>query len=245
MFIGAGTVINVGLIIVGSLVGLAAGHRLPQRTRDLVTQVLGLVALVIGGLSIASGMSDAFAAEVGAGARLLVILGALLLGGVIGSALHLEERLDGSVAYFRSKFAKRADEGTFVQGAVTATLIFCVGPLAILGSISDGVGAGAEQLVVKAVMDGFTSIAFASSLGIGVMFSAIPVGLYQGLLTLLGFWLGDFLPIGYVDSLTATGGVILLGLGLRLAGVKQFAIGDLLPALVVAPLLTGLVVWIM
>ena len=244
MFIGAGTVINVATVVVGSLVGVIAGHRLPERTRDLVTQILGLVALVIGGLSIASGMSAAFAEEVGANARLLVVLGALLIGGLAGSAVRLEQRLDGAAGWLRSKVAQRSDENTFIEGAVTATLIFCVGPLSILGSISDGLGAGAEQLIVKAIMDGFAAIAFASSLGLGVMASIIPLAIYQGSLTLLGFWLGDFMPLGYVDSLTATGGVILLGLGMRLAGVKKFSIGDMLPALIVAPLLTGVVAWI-
>lgn len=241
MFIGAGTVINIATVIVGTLIGLAAGHRFPARTRDLVTQILGLVTLVIGGLSVADGMSDAFAAEVGAGARLLVVLGALLIGGLIGSALRLEERLDGAADWLRSKVAREADQATFIEAAVTATLIFCVGPLAIIGSISDGLGHGAEQLIVKAVMDGFAAIAFASTLGIGVMASVIPLLLYQGAITALGWWLGDFMPPAHIDALTATGGVILLGLGFRLSGIKQIQIGDLLPALIVAPLLTAVV----
>lgn len=239
MFIGAGTVINVATVVVGTLIGLAAGHRFPVRTRELVTQVLGLVALVIGGLSIADGMSEAFAREVGAGARLLIVLGALLIGGLIGSALRLEERLDGAADWLRSKVARESDQATFIEAAVSSTLIFCVGPLSIIGSISDGLGNGAEQLIVKAVMDGFAAIAFAATLGIGVMASAIPLFLYQGALTLLGWWLGDFLPVAQIDALTATGGVILLGLGFRLSGIKAIQIGDLLPALLVAPLLTA------
>ncbi len=241
MFIGAGTVINVATVIGGTLIGLAAGHRFPVRTRELVTQILGLVSLVIGGLSIAQGMSEAFAAEVGAGARLLVVLGALLIGGLIGSGVRLEERLDGAAEWLRGRVAREADQATFIEAAVTATLIFCVGPLAIIGSISDGLGNGAEQLIVKAVMDGFAAVAFASTLGIGVMASAIPLLLYQGAITALGWWLGDFMPVAQIDSLTATGGVILLGLGFRLSGIKQIQIGDLLPALVVAPLLTAVV----
>lgn len=239
MFIGAGTVINVATVIVGTLIGLAAGHRFPHRTRELVTQILGLVTLVIGGMSVADGMSDAFSAEVGAGTRLLVVLGALLIGGLLGSALRLEERLDGAADWLRSKVAREADQATFIEAAVTATLIFCVGPLAIIGSISDGLGNGAEQLIVKAVMDGFAAIAFASTLGIGVMASVIPLVLYQGAITALGWWLGDFMPAAQIDSLTATGGVILLGLGFRLSGIKAIQIGDLLPALLVAPLLTA------
>jgi uncharacterized membrane protein YqgA involved in biofilm formation len=241
MFIGAGTVINVATVVVGTLIGLAAGHRFPARTRDLVTQILGLVTLVIGGLSVADGMSEAFATEVGAGARLLVVLGALLIGGLLGSALRLEERLDGAADWLRSKVAREADQASFIEAAVTATLIFCVGPLAIIGSISDGLGNGAEQLIVKAVMDGFAAIAFASTLGIGVMASVIPLLLYQGAITALGWWLGDFMPAAHIDALTATGGVILLGLGFRLSGIKQIQIGDLLPALIIAPLLTAIV----
>lgn len=241
MFIGAGTAINVATVVIGSLVGIAVGHRLPVRTRDLVTQILGLISLVIGGLSIAQGMSDAFAAEVGSGARLLVVLGALLIGGLAGSAIRLEERLDGAADWLRAKVARGADQATFIEAAVTATLIFCVGPLSIIGSISDGLGNGAEQLIVKAVMDGFAAVAFAASLGIGVIASVIPMILYQGGLTLLGLWLGDFLPAAHIDSLTATGGVILLGLGFRLAGIKHMPIGDMLPALAVAPLLTAVV----
>ena len=241
MFIGAGTVINVATVVVGTLIGLAAGHRFPARARDLVTQILGLVTLVIGGLSIADGMSEAFAAEVGSGARLLVVLGALLIGGLLGSALRLEERLDGAADWLRAKVAREADQATFIEAAVTATLIFCVGPLAVIGSISDGLGNGAEQLIVKAVMDGFAAIAFASTLGIGVMASVIPLVLYQGAITALGWWLGDFMPAAHIDALTATGGVILLGLGFRLSGIKHIQIGDLLPALLVAPLLTAIV----
>lgn len=241
MFIGAGTAINVATVVVGSLIGIAVGHRLPVRTRDLVTQILGLVSLVIGGLSIAQGMSDAFSAEVGSGARLLVVLGALLIGGLAGSALRLEDRLDGAADWLRTRFARESDQASFVEAAVTATLIFCVGPLSIIGSISDGLGNGAEQLIVKAVMDGFAAVAFAASLGIGVIASVIPMVVYQGGLTLLGLWVGNFLPQAHIDSLTATGGVILLGLGFRLAGIKHMPIGDMLPALLVAPLLTALV----
>jgi uncharacterized membrane protein YqgA involved in biofilm formation len=124
---------------------------------------------------------------------------------------------------------------------VTATLVFCVGPLSILGSLSDGLGRGAEQLLVKAMMDGFAAIAFASALGVGVMFAVLPLVVYQGLLTLAGFGLGEFLTQGQVDALGATGGIVLMGLGLRLAGVKRIAVGDFLPALVFAPALAWVV----
>jgi uncharacterized protein len=241
MFIGAGTAINVATVILGSLFGLALGHRFPERTRVVVTQVLGLVSLVIGGLSVAQGMSTALGDAVGPNARLLIVLAALLIGGVLGSLVRLEERLDGGAEWLRERFAKKSDQSTFIEASVTATLIFCVGPLSILGSLSDGMGHGAEQLIVKAVMDGFAAMAFASTLGIGVAFSAIPLALYQGAITVAGFWLGNVLPAAHIDAITATGGVILLGLGFRLLGIKQVPIGDMLPALVAAPLLVAAV----
>ncbi len=237
MFIGFGTAVNVFTVLLGGTLGVLAGHRLPERTRELVTTILGLFTLVLGGRAIAAGISDALALEVGHDARLLVVLGALLLGGIAGSLLQLERRLDRGAELLHDRFASRTEGGRFVEGAVTSTLVFCVGPLSILGSLSDGLGSGAEQLLVKAVMDGFAAIAFASSFGVGVLASVIPLALYQGLLTLLGFGLGDFLPAGHVDALGAVGGVILIALGLRLAGIKAIPVGDLVPALVIAPLL--------
>lgn len=242
MFIGLGTVVNVVAVVVGSGIGVLVGHRLPDRTRKLVTQALGLFTLVIGASSVASGLSAALTAAVGQ-VRLLVVLGALLIGGIIGSLLQIEHRLDRGAQLLHDRFAAGSEGNTFVEGAVTSTLVFCVGPLSILGSLSDGLGQGPEQLLVKSVMDGFAAIAFASSLGIGVMASVIPLAIYQGLLTLLGFGLGNFLPAAHVDALGATGGVILLGLGLRLTGIKQIPVGDLLPALVLAPLLVAAFSW--
>ena len=238
MFLGFGTVVNVVAVVIGSTIGVLVGHRLPERTRELVTQVLGLFTLVIGAIAVASGLSEDLTAAVGQVA-LLVVLGALLIGGIAGSLLQIERRLDRGAELLHDRFAKRSEGSTFVEGAVTSTLVFCVGPLAILGSLSDGLGQGSEQLLVKSVMDGFAAIAFASSLGIGVMASVIPLALYQGLLTLLGFAIGNFLPAAQLDALGAAGGVILLGLGFRLAGIRQIPVGDLLPALVIAPLLVA------
>jgi uncharacterized membrane protein YqgA involved in biofilm formation len=134
-----------------------------------------------------------------------------------------------------------APSSTFVEGFVTASLVFCVGPLAILGSLSDGLGLGIDQLALKSIMDGFASIAFAASLGWGVAASALSVGVYQGVLTVLGWTLGSVLSAAQVALLTATGGLLLVGIGLRLLRIRQVPVGDLLPALLVAPILTGLV----
>jgi uncharacterized membrane protein YqgA involved in biofilm formation len=130
----------------------------------------------------------------------------------------------------------------FIEGWLSASLLFCVGPLTILGSLSDGLGRGIEQLMLKSVLDGFAAMAFASSFGVGVLFSAVSVAVVQGLLTLLGVMLGSLLPDAHIAALTATGGLMLVGIALRLLNIKQVPVGDLLPALVVAPLLTQVVV---
>lgn len=241
VFIGLGTVANVVAVVAGSLVGLVLGHRIPQRTRDTVTDVLGLMTLVIGGLSVVALTSRALADEVGVGAPTLVVLASLLVGALVGSAMRLEQRIDHGADWIRRRFTAEGDESTFVDGLVTSTLVFCVGPLAILGSLSDGLGRGVEQLLLKSALDMFAAMAFASTLGAGVLVSALVVALYQGTLTLLGFLMGDFLTAGQIDGLTAAGGVLLLGIGLRLLKIKQVAVGDALPALLLAPAFVWLV----
>lgn len=246
MLRGAGTALNVATILIGSGVGVALGARLPPRTRSTVTDALGLVTLVIGGLGVAEGLSSAaFREAVGPSAVLLVVLAALLVGGITGSLLRLEDRLEGSGRALQRRLtrgtATTAARERFVEGYVTASLVFCVGPLAVLGPLSDGLGDGIEQLALKSTLDGFASLAFAASLGWGVAASAVSVLVVQGSLTVLGAVLGSLLPDALVASLTATGGVLLLGVGLRLLAVKAVPVGDLLPALVAAPVATALV----
>jgi uncharacterized membrane protein YqgA involved in biofilm formation len=241
---GAGTLLNMATILVGSGLGVLLGGRLPDRTRMTVTDGLGLVTLVIGGLNVAALGDREFADAVGDGGTLLVVLGAVLLGGITGSLLQLEARMEGVGAWLQRRLTKEGDSASrarFVEGYVSASLVFVVGPLAVLGSLSDGLGRGIEQLALKSTLDGFASLAFAASLGWGVAASALSVGVLQGALTLLGALLGGLLPAALVSSVTATGGVLLLGVGLRLLALKAVAVGDLLPALVAAPLLTALV----
>ncbi|MCY7363838.1 MAG: DUF554 domain-containing protein [Frankiaceae bacterium] len=231
-------------ILIGSGLGVLLGGRLPDRTRMTVTDGLGLVTLVIGGLNVAALGDPEFANAVGDGGTLLVVLGAVLLGGITGSLLQLEARMEGVGAWLQRRLTKEGDSASrarFVEGYVSASLVFVVGPLAVLGSLSDGLGRGIEQLALKSTLDGFASLAFAASLGWGVAASALSVGVFQGALTLVGALLGGLLPAALVSSVTATGGVLLLGVGLRLLNLKAVAVGDLLPALVVAPLLTALV----
>lgn len=244
MLRGSGTLLNMAAILLGSGLGVLLGHRLPERTRVTVTDALGLVTLVIGGLNLAALADREFTAAAGKGGTLLVVLGALLVGGITGSLLSLEARLESTGAWLQRRLAK--DGGSeararFVEGYVSASLVFVVGPLAVLGSLSDGLGRGIDQLALKSVLDGFASLAFAASLGWGVAAAALSVGVVQGTLTLLGALLGGLLPAALVSAITATGGVLLLGVGLRLLALKAVAVGDLLPALVAAPLLTLLV----
>ena len=241
---GAGTLLNMATILLGSGLGVLVGGRLPERTRVTVTDALGLVTLVIGGLNVAALGDRPFTEAVGGGGTLLVVLGALLIGGITGSLLRLEERLEDSGAWLQRRLSREGGgeaRARFVEGYVSASLVFVVGPLAVLGSLSDGLGRGIEQLALKSTLDGFASLAFAASLGWGVAASALSVGIVQGVLTVLGALLGGLLPAALVSAVTATGGVLLLGVGLRLLALKAVAVGDLLPALVVAPLLTALV----
>lgn len=237
MFIGIGTVVNVITVVVGALIGLALGNRIPERTKETVTSVLGLFTIVLGGFSVIAMTSEALSAEVGK-AAMIVVLASLLVGTLLGSWLRVEDRLEQGAGWIRSRFGGAGDENRFVDGLVISTLVFCVGPLTILGSISDGLGRGADQLLVKATLDGFAAMAFASTLGWGVLASAGAVAVIQGSLTALGYFAGDVLTVAQVDALTAVGGVILLGLGIRLLGLKQIPVGDLLPALLLAPLFT-------
>ncbi len=253
--IGLGTLLNIGAILVGSAIGVLIGSRLPEKTNRVVTDILGLVTIVLGGLNLASLGDKSFVAAVGSGGTLLIVLGSLLVGGIVGSLLKIEERLEGLGSWLQSRFTSRkatdpaitagsvasAARERFITGFVDASLIFCIGPLAILGAFSDGTGQGIDQLALKSTLDGFASIAFAASLGWGVAASALPVGLWQGVLTVAAFALGSVLPDAAIASLTATGGVLLLGVGLRLLNIRAISVGDMLPALVFAPLFTWLV----
>jgi uncharacterized membrane protein YqgA involved in biofilm formation len=180
--------------------------------------------------------STRYVESVPQGWTLLIVLGSLLIGGLIGSLLKLENRLDGLGERLRIKF-KASSESPFVEGFVAASLLFAIGPLAILGSISDGMGTGIDQLVLKSTLDFFAAMAFATSLGWGVAVSAIPVAIYQASWTLVGLGLGEILDGYQIDAMTVVGGIMLMCIALRLLNIKHVAVGNLLPALAVAPVL--------
>jgi uncharacterized membrane protein YqgA involved in biofilm formation len=236
MFIGLGTVINLLAILVGSAIGIAVGHRLKGGSQKSITDILGLITLLGAVGALIPLWSTGFVSALPQGAPLLVILLTMLVGGAIGTALKLETRLDGFGENLRRRF-RASDESPFVEGFVSASLLFLIGPLAILGSISDGASQGIDQLLLKSSLDFFAAMAFASSLGWGVAASIIPLGIYQGAWTVIGWFAGNVLEPYQIDAMTICGGLMLVGIGLRLLDIKKIAVGNLLPALFLAPVI--------
>lgn len=238
MFIGSGTVINVASVIIGTFVGVTIAHRLPPRVREVVMDGLGLVTAMIAVLTTAAITDPSLAESLGRGRPVLIVLGSILLGGITGAAVRLEDRLESLGDKLRARFAKEG-ESTFTEGFVAASLLFCIGPMTILGSITDGLGGGNEMLILKSTLDFFASLAFAAALGWGVAASGISILIVQGGLTLFGYFLGNFMSDVQILMLTATGGLLLVGISMRLLNIKQVPVGNLLPALIYAPLLVG------
>ena len=239
MFIGAGTLVNVIAILAGSSLGIAAGARLTKKSQSLITDVLGLITALGAASALSPLWSPIFESSLPQGSTLLVILASMLLGGLLGSALSLETRLDSFGENLRKRF-RASQDSPFVEGFVSASLLFVIGPLAILGSVSDGMSQGIDQLILKSSLDFFAAMAFASTLGWGVAASAIPVAIYQGAWTILGLALGSILSQYQIDAMTICGGLMLVGIALRLLDIKKIAVANLLPALVIAPVLATL-----
>ena len=236
MFPGFGTTLNVVAIIIGSVVGILIGKKLSEKFRRLITDVLGCVTAISAADALSSYWDISLTQALPQGGAILVIVFSLLIGAAIGSWLKIEESLEVFGEKLKSKFDKKG-ESNFVEGFVSASLVFAIGPLAILGSISDGVGTGIDQLVLKSTLDGFTSIAFAASLGWGVALSSLPVGIYQFIWTGIGISLGAILADYQIAAMTAVGGVLLIGIALRLLRIKDVAVANLLPAIALAPLI--------
>lgn len=220
MFKGLGTVINVSAIILGSGLGIIAGSKFKEETRNLITTALGFVTLLAAADSIRQLWNSDFVDALPKGWALLTILASLLIGALIGSALHIEQRLEVLGVKLKAKLDPNGST-PFVDGFVSASLLFVIGPMAILGSISDGMGSGIDQLVLKSILDGVTSIAFAATLGWGVAVSALPVGIYQFSWTGVGLLLGSILPSFQILAMTATGGILLLGISFKLLKIKE------------------------
>ncbi|NNC91501.1 MAG: DUF554 domain-containing protein [Acidimicrobiia bacterium] len=245
MFLG--TAANVATVLVGTTIGAMAGTRFPERIRSTVMAGLGLLTLAIG-------FRDSLQA-----AEFIPILAAVLAGGVIGELIGIEQGLEWLGDRLRDRFAGGHDtpmidpelpeaaagdlppdgKNRFAEGFVVSSLVFSVGPLAVLGSINDGLG-DPELLYIKAGLDGFASVAFAAVYGWGVALSAIIVLVYQGAIAGLSALLGDFLSDTSLDALASAGGVLLIGVALRLLELKRIRVANLLPALLLAPIFTAL-----
>lgn len=226
-----GTLVNVGAVIVGSLLGNRMGARLPERVRTTVVSGFGLFTLGYG-LQMFIKTQNA-----------LVVVGAILIGALLGEWWQIDQRLAHLGVWLESKFNNGGDQQSssrFIKGFLTASLIFCVGPMAILGAIQDGLTGDSSVLVVKAILDGFAAMAFASTLGIGVIFSAALLLIYQGSITLLAVQMQSFVSTAMITEMSATGGLILVGLTIgSLLELRPIRSANFLPALIIAPLLVA------
>jgi uncharacterized membrane protein YqgA involved in biofilm formation len=223
-----GTLINVAAIIIGGLLGIFFGRRLSDNIKNTVVAGMGLFTTAIGFQMFLKTENP------------LIVLGALIIGALLGEWWKIEDRLQ-SLGVWLEKRVKGSSEGKssrFVRGFLSASMLFCTGPMAILGSISDGLRGDYLTLSIKSVLDGFISIAFASTLGMGVAFSALPVLTYQGIISLLAAKLDTIISLPMMNELTATGGILLMGVGISsILEIKKIRVGNFLPAIVIAPLL--------
>ena len=204
------------------------GDKIPERVRIIVVQVIGMVTIGLG-------LSDLLKTH-----NMVFPLLGMVIGAVIGEVLRIEDRLEGIGEVIRKRFAKRQEPGPFISGFVTATLLFCIGPLTILGAIQDASGATPQLYIIKGTLDGFMSVIFGAIHGVGVLFSAVSVFVVQGTLTLFGTQLDSLLNDRMRIELFATGGIAVMAIGLNLLDIKKIRLGSLLPGLIVTPLLVQL-----
>lgn len=227
-----GTILNIATVIAGSLLGILFGARIPEKLKETVIAGMGL-------FTAAMGLQMFLKTE-----NPLIVLGALLIGTLLGEWWRIEDGLHKLGEILEQRFSREEDDGSnkFVRGFLTASLLYCIGPMAILGSIQDGLTGNYNLLAVKSVLDGFASIAFASTLGIGVAFSSLIILVYQGGISLLAAQLDAIVNLSMMNELTATGGVLLMGVGIsNLLEIKKIRVGNMLPALFIAPL----IVWVL
>jgi len=228
-----GTLINFGAIILGGLIGLLLGSRFSDRIKTTVISGLGVFTLLYA-ISLFLKTQNS-----------LIVLGSILVGVLLGEWAHIQEGVEKLGGWMESKFSRSSeaeDRNRFIHGFLTTTLIFCIGPMAILGSLEDGLTGNFNTLVIKSVLDGFAAMAFASTLGAGVLFSSVMVLLYQGAISLLAGQIQSAMTETMIMELTATGGVILAGIALsNLLEIKKIRTASFLPALFIAPLIVFLI----
>ncbi len=228
-----GTFINVAAILIGGTIGLFFGSRIPERFKNTVIAGMGIFTSALG--------MQMFLKSVNS----LIVLGALIFGALIGEWIGIEDGLQALGQMLEKRFSRDSEAGSsskFVRGFMVSSLLFCIGPIAILGSIQDGLTGDYNLLAVKSTLDGFASIAFASTLGVGVLFSSLIILIYQGGVSLLANQLNAVVTDPMMAEMTATGGILLIGVGLsNLLDIKKIRVGNFLPALAIAPL----IVWIL
>jgi len=209
-------------------VGLIIGDRIPDRIRTIVVQVIGLVTLGLG-------LSDVLKTH-----NMVFPLVGMVLGGIVGELLAIERRLEGLGEVIRRRFARNQEPGRFVNGFVTATLLFCIGPLTILGAMQDATGETPQLYIIKGTLDGFMNVIFGAIYGVGAVFSALSIFVVQGSLTLGGSALDNLLNDRMRIELFSAGGFAVMAIGLNLLEIKKIRLGSLLPGLVITPLLVWL-----
>lgn len=227
-----GTMINVATVIAGALLGTVLGSRLPEKLRHTVVAGLGVFTLALGVKMFFNTQNS------------LIVVGALLIGSLLGEWWRIEEGIQGIGRWLEKRFMPQnggSTQSRFVRGFLSASLLFCIGPMAILGSIQDGLTGDYSTLAIKSLMDGFAAMAFASSLGIGVLFSFLPVLVYQGGISMLAQQVQAVVTQPMMNEMTATGGVMLLALSISsLLEIKPIRVGNFLPALIIAPLIVAI-----
>ena len=237
-----GTLINAGTVLAGTTAGTVLGDRLPERVREIVMDGLGLVVLLQGidqGLAaFRPPLSTLVTGSAGGGVPVLIVLGSILLGGIAGEIIGIERGLVSAGDALKRRFG--SGQARFTEGFVVASLVFCVGPLTILGAINDGLSGDYSLLAVKAMLDGFAALAFASTLGWGVALAAVTVAVYQGALTAFAGVVHHVLTTRMILEMTATGGLMVVAIGLRLLDLARIRIASLLPGLVIAPIAVAL-----
>ncbi|TYT74452.1 DUF554 domain-containing protein [Desulfobotulus mexicanus] len=219
-----GTLVNVAAIFAGALLGLLFGKGIPERYKQTVMQALALAVMLIG-------LKTALACD-----DILIIIGSLVLGTLLGEWLGIEEKLAGLGRMLEKKFAGKGDKGSMAQAFVTSSLIFCVGSMAIVGSLESGLTGNHQTLFAKSALDGVASVIFAASMGAGVLFSAMAVLVYQGSITLAAVAIKPFLVPEVVAQMSGTGGLLILAIGMNLMEITRIRLGNMLPA-IFAPVL--------
>lgn len=231
-----GTLLNVATVLLGTTLGLLVGARMPERMQQSLTSGLGLFTLVIGAAMALKVFTDPIVQP----GDDLAVLGALLAGVVVGELFRLSDGLDALGDWFQRRLSGRGQPSRVSEAFVTASLVFCVGPLTILGSLDNGLTGDVTLLAIKSLLDGVASIAFAAALGPGVYLAALTVLLVQGAIAAAAFLLRDVMDARTVLAVSAVGGLILLGVGLRLLDIKRIRVANFLPGLLLAPFLIRL-----